>query len=103
MVTYVNHAEGQNIDYVDGFDAIINKDVHFELDREIRLIRSPNVQAPIPDGIFLRIDLTMLIEKIVLHPGFKTEPMDNLRTLLQEARLTNISLEASRDNRPLEE
>jgi len=36
--------------------------------------------------------MVALIEKIVLHPGFKTEPMDNLRMLLQEAKLADIPL-----------
>jgi hypothetical protein len=101
-VTYFHHAEGEYINYADGFDAIVHKDVHFELDREIRVIHWPNFQEPIPEEAFLPVDLNTLIEKIVLRPGFSIQPLNILGKLLNEANLTGIPVESSRDDRPLE-
>jgi hypothetical protein len=103
MVSYVSHAEGEHIDYADGFDAFVSKDVHFELDREIRMLHWPNYQEPIPQEVFLPVDLRVLIERIVLHPQVATSPSSDIRELLRASGLSKVVVESSRDDRPVKE
>jgi len=102
-VKYVHHAEGEFIDYMDGLDAVICKDVHFGLDHEIRLIHWPNIQEPIPEETFLPVDLGTLIESIILHPRLDDQLLEKIEILLQECELVGLPVKRSRDDRPLEE
>jgi hypothetical protein len=102
-VKYVHHVEGEFIDCLDGFDAVICKDVHFELDHEIRLIHWPNIQEPTPEETVLPVDLLTLIESIVLHQRLDDQPLETIDALLQECGLGGLPVRRSRDDRPLEE
>lgn len=99
-VKYFGHGEGQFIDYADGFSAFINKDYHFGLDKEIRIIHWSNYAEP-PEFVFLPVDLSSLIERIVLAPGADSEHAETIRAFLDENGLKNVPVESSRDDREL--
>jgi hypothetical protein len=103
-VDYFAHAEGYMIDYFgDGFDAFVNKDNHFELDREIRLLHWRSYEPAQPDAVLLPVDLSTLIERVVLAPGATTADAEEIRRLLDYYRLSDTPLESSRNNREVME
>lgn len=103
-VSYFGHAEGYFIDYfADGFDAFVHKDYHFEIDREIRILHWSNYAPAQPEAIFLPVDLSLLIERVVLAPGAKSQDAEEVRKLLDSCGLRNVAVESSRDNREIME
>jgi hypothetical protein len=102
-VTYFGHAEGHFINYADGFEAFIHKDYHFQLDNEIRIIHWPNYRSQPPESVFLPIELSILIERVVLAPGAGSEDANVIRQLLDSCGLTTAPVESSRDSRELME
>lgn len=103
LVDYFGHAEGDRIEYADGFDAFIHKDYHFELDREIRIIHWANYHEPTPEYVLLPVSPSSLIESVVLYPGASHEYMSKIRGTLDSSALKEIPLETSRDDRSVEE
>jgi hypothetical protein len=104
IVNYFGHAEGHFIDYfADGFDAFVNKDYHFELDREIRILHWRSYKPVQPESVFLPVDLSLLIECVILAPGAKSKDAEEVRKLLDGCGLHNISVESSRDDREIME
>ena len=103
-VSYFGHAEGDFIDYfADGFDAFVHKDYHFELDRELRILHWRSYKPAQPENVFLPVDLSMLIDRVVLAPGAKSKDAEEVRKLLDECGLHNIAVESSREDRKIME
>jgi len=98
IVEYLGHTEGHFIDYfANGFDAFIHKDYHFELDREIRLIHYRTYKPSQPESILLPVDLSILIEKVVLAPDATYDDEIKIRKLLDQVGLCNLAVEATRN------
>lgn len=101
-VNYYGQAEGELIDYfADGFDAFVNKDYHFALDHEVRVLYCGHYKPSQPEEVLLPVDLSTLIERVVLAPGAKSESAEETRSLLDDAGLNSIPVESSRDDREL--
>jgi hypothetical protein len=99
IVDYFGHAEGYMIDYFgDGFDAFVNKDYHFELDREIRLLHWRSYKPAQPEAVLLPVNLSTLIERVVLAPGATTADAEEIRRLLDYYGLSNAPVDSSRND-----
>lgn len=103
VVSYFDHASGQPIEYTDGFSTVIYKDCHFQLDQEIRIVHRSTLQGPLPEGIFLPVNLSELLERAVLTPGASSSDAENIRSLLNESDQRAIPVESSRYDRELME
>jgi len=99
-VNYFDHAEGEHIDYFGTPSTFFYKDKHFKLDNEIRIVHYPNVSEPTPPYVMLPIELTDLIEYVVMQPKFKRDT-ETVREALERAGLKKIPVIASRDDREL--
>ncbi len=99
-IKYCGLKEGDFInDFPIGFDPFIHKDHHFKLDKEIRIIHwYPNLQDcdPKPEGRFMSVDLSLLIERVVLSSGSTLRDVEAIKNLLKETNLKNIPVELSR-------
>ena len=104
-IEYFRHREGEFINhFASGFDAFTHKDYHFELDKEIRIIHMANWainQGQTPEGIFLPVDLSLMIERVVLSPGSTSKDAEAIRDLLNKFGLKNIPVESSRYEKEL--
>jgi hypothetical protein len=107
IVKYFGHKEGDFINYfATGFDAFVHKDYHFKLDNEIRIVYMANWaknQGQTPEGIVLPVELSVLIERVVLAPGSTSKDAEAIRNLLNEYGLENITVESSRYEKGLME
>ena len=83
-INYCGLKEGDFINYLPtGFNAFINKDYHFQLDKEIRIIHySTWDHSSSPEGCFLPVDLSLLIERVVLSPGSSSKMLKRLEIYL---------------------
>ena len=96
--------EGHVIDYfADGFDAFVHKDYHYELDHEIRMLHWRSYMPTQPEDVLLSVDLSLLIDRVVLAPGAKSKDAEEVRKLLNECGLHNIAVESSREDRVIME
>lgn len=101
-VNYYEQQEGKHIDYIDGFDAFINKDVYFELDKEIRILHWPNIDVSnSPKGEIMPVDLDILIDSIFLSPTFPKEKIKDVKDLIEKANLSSKPLRFSRYRREI--
>ena len=100
-VTYFDHAGGKNIDYFGTPTTFLNKDLHFKLDNELRIIYYPNSSEPTPTYVFFKIDLRDLIENVVFQSRVKESSLKSLREALNKGGLDKIPVLASRDDRDL--
>ena len=101
MVTYFDHSGGKNINYFGTPTTFLHKDIHFNLDNELRIIHYPNISEPTPTHVYLKLDLNHLIESVVFQPKTKESGLESVREVLNTAGLENIPLLASRDDRDL--
>jgi hypothetical protein len=101
MVTYFDHAGGENINYFGTPTTFLNKDNHFRLDNELRIIHYPNISEPTPTHVFLKIDLKDLIENVVFQPRVKESSLKSAWEALGKMGLDKIPVLASRDDRDL--
>lgn len=94
-IKYIHRKEGEFINYFPtGFEPFVHKDHHFSLDNEIRLIHwNPNQSL---EGFFLSVDLSTVIERVVLSPNSTSKDAESVRILLNDAGLENIPIESSR-------
>ena len=99
LVEYFEHTEGGFINYGgDDFGAVIHKDCHFKLDNEIRIICTQHIK-PQPESIPLPVNLSDLIERLVLSPGATDKDAKTIRQLLNDCGLRNVPVELSQNNR----
>ena len=101
IVNYFDHAGGENINYCGTPTTFLNKDNHFKLDNELRIIHCPNISEPTPAHVFLPIDLNDLIEDVVFQPKVKESSVKSVRETLSKVGLEKIPVFASRDDREL--
>ncbi|MFZ4440190.1 MAG: hypothetical protein ACOYOS_17320 [Syntrophales bacterium] len=99
MVTYFDHAGGENINYFGTPNTFLYKDSHFKLDNEFRIIYYPNISEPTPTHFFLKIDLKDLIENVVFQPRVKESNLKSVKEALNKSGLDTIPILASRDDR----
>lgn len=101
IVSYFDHAKGENIDYLGTPTTFFHKDKHFKLDNEIRIVHYPNVSEPTLPHVMLPVELTDLIEDIVFQPRVKGDTIKTVKEELCRAGLEKIPVSASRDDREL--
>lgn len=99
VVTYFDHAGGENINHFGTPAVFLHKDHHFSLDNELRIIHWPNMSEPTPDHAFLPVKIAEVIEEIVLQPGSNEKDVESVMSLLEAAELKDIPVRNSRDDR----
>lgn len=99
MVTYFDHAGGENINYFGTPAVFMNKDHHFSLDNELRIIHWPNMSGSTPDHVFLPVKVDDVIEAVVLRPGSDRKTVEAVFSVLKSAGLKEVPIQASRDDR----
>ena len=97
-VNYCGLKEGDLIKDGSPFDPFVHKDKHYILDKEIRIVHYSTWGNPDsnPEGCLLPVDLSSLIERVVLSPGSASKDAEAVRILLNDAGLTNVLIESSR-------
>ena len=101
LVSYFDHAGGENINYFGTPTTFLYKDLHFRLDKEIRIIHYPNISEPTPNHILLPVNLRELIECVVFQPKVIENSVKSAREALNKAGLEEIPVLASRDDREI--
>jgi hypothetical protein len=104
-VKYYNQKEGEFIDSLPtGFNPFVSKDHHFGLNNEIRILKwdpSSSKNEQTPNGLFMPVKLSALIERVVLSPGSTNEDIEKTKNLLTQYGLENTPVELSRYEREL--
>lgn len=100
-VNYFDHAAGENINYFGTPAVFLNKDHHFQLDNELRIVHWPNLSDSTPDHVLLPLELPELIEFIVLQPKSDEDFLKSVRKLLDDSGCKDIPILYSRDDREL--
>jgi hypothetical protein len=103
-VKYYDQEKGRINYFPRGYDAFVNKDHHFGLDEEIRILKwdpSSSKNEQTPNGLFMPVKLSALIERVVLSPGSTTDDMKTMKNLLTQYGLENAPVELSRYEREL--
>ena len=101
LVNYFDHASGENINYFGTPAVFLNKDRHFQLDNELRIVHSSNMSESTPDHVLLPLKLTDLIELVVLQPKSDEDFLKSVRRLLDDSGCKEIPILYSRDDREL--
>jgi hypothetical protein len=101
LVNYFDYAAGENINYFGTPAVFLNKDRHFQLDNELRIVHWPNMSEPTPDHVLLPLKPADLIEVIVLQPGSDEDFLKHIRRLLDASGCKEIPILYSRDDREL--
>ena len=101
LVNYFDHAAGKNINYFGAPAVFLNKDHHFQLDNELRIVHWPNLSEPTPDHVLLPLKLPELIEFIVLQPKSDEDFLKSVRKLLDNSGCKEMPILYSRDDREL--
>jgi hypothetical protein len=101
IVEYYDQANGEKIPHGGPLDAFLKKDNHFKLDNEFRLISNPNyVDGCSPEFEQLPVDdLSRLIDEVVTAPGSSKDHIKRVREAMDKAKLKDVPLSASRDDR----
>lgn len=98
LVSYVDRAGGEHINYGGVIEPFIKKDIHYRLDNEIRIIHWPNYAGDPPPYVALPVILKGLIEAIFISPGAPDDFVAKIETKLAAAGLDAVPLFSSRDN-----
>jgi hypothetical protein len=101
LVNYFDQAAGKNINYFGTPAIFLNKDRHFQLDNELRIVHWPNMSEPTPEHVLLPLKLADLIESIVLQPRSDEDFLSLIRGLLDDSDCKEIPILYSRDDREL--
>jgi hypothetical protein len=101
LVNYFDHSAGENINYLGTPAVFLNKDYHFRLDNELRIVHWPNMSEPTPDHVLLPVKLIDLIEFVILNPKSDENFLKVVRRLLDDSDCKEIPILYSRDDREL--
>ncbi len=101
LVRYIDHAGGEFIKYPGMPEIFFCKDLHFCLDKELRIVHWPNRSFPTPTHVPLPVSLPDLLVSVVLAPGAPAELVKKARETLDGVGLKGTPLEFSRDDRDL--
>ena len=96
IVKYYDQIETGVINWYDGFDAFVNKDVHFHLDNELRALCRFNTTDYSMNHIYIEIHLSTLIESIIVSPGAPGEFVECVRNLMINYGLKDKIVKESR-------
>ncbi|MBI5375253.1 MAG: hypothetical protein HZA77_07445 [Candidatus Schekmanbacteria bacterium] len=102
-VKYVNHAGGQYLNYPGIPEIFFTKDIHFRLDKELRIVCWQPRSEPTPEYILLPVVLSDLINCIVVGSKTSEKQILNIKEILDNAGLNTTPIEFSRYDRELME
>jgi hypothetical protein len=102
LVKYIDHASGQHINYPGIPEVCFTKDVHFCLDNELRIVCWQGIQPP-PHFRSIPVQLEELIVSVVVSPMSLRKAVAEVSALLRDNGLSEVPVEYSRQERPLEE
>lgn len=100
LVKYVDHVRGDLINSP-GLEVFLSKDIHFQLDNELRIVHRSTESQPTRDGILLPVILSDLIMSVVLAPPTQVKDVTRVKELLKKAGLKETLVESSRNSRDL--
>lgn len=102
LVKYIDHAFGQHINYPGIPEVYFTKDAHFCLDSELRIVCWQGIQPP-PQFRSVPVQLKDLIVSVVVSPMSPKAAVAQVSALLRDNGLSEVPVEYSRQERPIEE
>lgn len=99
IIKYYDQAKGKLLNYP-GLDPVIHKDLHYRLDKEIRIIYHPNIKLLSPEYLCLDIEPMDLIDEVIVKPKSSIEFIKKIRKIMDDANI-KAPLSYSRDDRPV--
>ena len=101
LVKYIDHASGQHINYPGIPEVCFTKDAHFRLDKELRIVCWQSIQPP-SQFRSVSVHLEDLIVSVVVSPMSSRTAVAEVSALLRDNGLSEIRVEYSRQERPVE-